>query len=236
MRANLPKPIRRACSDMTSLTKFQNRSEAGQLLGERLGYLTSERPVVLGLPRGGVPVAFEVAQALASPLDVLVVRKLGVPFHPELAFGAISEDDTQVLNTQLVQRLGLSKVTIAEVARHERAELIRRVEFYRGDRAALALIGRTVVIVDDGLATGATARVAVEVARARGAKRIIVAVPVSPREAVAELRAVADEVISLYVPTQFEAVGEWYEDFNQTTDDEVTSLLRKSSNTDQLSH
>jgi putative phosphoribosyl transferase len=219
---------------MSSPPKFQNRSEAGQLLGERLGYLTSERPVVLGLPRGGVPVAFEVAQALASPLDVLVVRKLGVPFHPELAFGAIGEDDAQVLNTRLVQRLGLSKDTIAEVARHERAELIRRVEFYRGDRAALALIGRTVVIVDDGLATGATARVAVEVARARGAKRIIVAVPVSPREAVAELRTLANEVISLYVPTQFEAVGEWYEDFNQTTDDEVTSLLRKSSNTDQL--
>jgi putative phosphoribosyl transferase len=219
---------------MSSPPKFQNRSEAGQLLGERLGYLTSERPVVLGLPRGGVPVAFEVAQALASPLDVLVVRKLGVPFHPELAFGAIGEDDAQVLNTRLVQRLGLSKDTIAEVARHERAELIRRVELYRGDRAALALIGRTVVIVDDGLATGATARVAVEVARARGAKRIIVAVPVSPREAVAELRTLANEVISLYVPTQFEAVGEWYEDFNQTTDDEVTSLLRKSSNTDQL--
>jgi putative phosphoribosyl transferase len=219
---------------MSSPTKFQNRSEAGQLLGERLGYLASERPVVLGLPRGGVPVAFEVAQALASPLDVLVVRKLGVPFHPELAFGAIGEDDAQVLNTQLVQRLGLSKDTIAEVARHERAELIRRVEFYRGDRTALALIGRTVVIVDDGLATGATARVAVEVARARGAKRIIVAVPVSPREAVAELRTLADEVISLQVPTRFEAVGEWYEDFNQTTDDEVTSLLRKSPNTDQL--
>ena len=219
---------------MSSPTKFQNRSEAGQLLGERLGYFTSERPVVLGLPRGGVPVAFEVAQALASPLDVLVVRKLGVPFHPELAFGAIGEDDAQVLNTRLVQRLGLSKDTIAEVARHERAELIRRVEFYRGDRTALALIGRTVVIVDDGLATGATARVAVEVARARGAKRIIVAVPVSPREAVAELRTLADEVISLQVPTRFEAVGEWYEDFNQTTDDEVTSLLRKSPNTDQL--
>ena len=218
---------------MSSPTKFQNRSEAGQLLGERLGYLTSERPVVLGLPRGGVPVAFEVAHALASPLDVLVVRKLGVPFHPELAFGAIGEDDAQVLNTLLVQRLGLSKDTIAEVARHERTELIRRVELYRGDRAALALIGRTVVIVDDGLATGATARVAVEVARARGAKRIIVAVPVSPRETVAELRTLADEVISLHVPTQFEAVGEWYEDFNQTTDDEVTSLLRESSNTDQ---
>jgi putative phosphoribosyl transferase len=218
---------------MSSPTKFQNRSEAGQLLGERLGYLTPERPVVLGLPRGGVPVAFEVAHALASPLDVLVVRKLGVPFHPELAFGAIGEDDAQVLNTHLVQRLGLSKDTIAEVARHERTELIRRVELYRGDRAALAVTGRTVVIVDDGLATGATARVAVEVARARGAKRIVVAVPVSPRETVAELRTLADEVISLHVPTQFEAVGEWYEDFNQTTDDEVTSLLQKSTNTDQ---
>jgi putative phosphoribosyl transferase len=219
---------------MSSFTKFQDRSQAGQLLGERLAYLTSERPIVLGLPRGGVPVAFEVAQALASPLDILVVRKLGVPFHPEFAFGAIGEDDAQVLNTQFVQQLGLSKDTIAEVARHERAELIRRVELYRGDRAALALVGRTVVIVDDGLATGATARVAVEVARARGAKRIIVAVPVSPREAVAELRTLADEVISLRVPAQFEAVGEWYEDFSQTSDDEVTSLLGKSSNTDQL--
>jgi putative phosphoribosyl transferase len=176
-----------------------------------------------------VPVAYEVAQALASPLDVLVVRKLGVPFQPEFAFGAIGEDDTQVLNTRLVQQLGLSNDTIAEVVRHERAELNRRVESYRGDRPAFALIGRTVVIVDDGLATGATARVAVEVARARGAKRIIVAVPVSPREAVAGLRTLADEVISLHVPTQFEAVGEWYEDFNQTTDDQVTSLLRKSS-------
>jgi putative phosphoribosyl transferase len=219
---------------MSSPTTFQDRSEAGQLLGERLGYLTSERPVVLGLPRGGVPVAFEVARALACPLDVLVVRKLGVPFHPEFAFGAIGEDDAQVLNTQLVQQLGLSKDTIAEVVRHERAELIRRVELYRGDRPALALIGRTVVIVDDGLATGATARVAVEVARARGAKIIIVAVPVSPREAVAELRTLADEVISLLVPTQFQAVGEWYEDFNQTTDEEVTSLLGRSSNTDRL--
>jgi putative phosphoribosyl transferase len=219
---------------MSSPTTFQDRSEAGQLLGERLGYLTSERPVVLGLPRGGVPVAFEVARALACPLDVLVVRKLGVPFHPEFAFGAIGEDDAQVLNTQLVRQLGLSKDTIAEVVRHERAELIRRVELYRGDRPALALIGRTVVIVDDGLATGATARVAVEVARARGAKIIIVAVPVSPREAVAELRTLADEVISLLVPTQFQAVGEWYEDFNQTTDEEVTSLLGRSSNTDRL--
>jgi len=189
---------------------------------------------VLALARGGVPVAFEVAQALHGPLDVLVVRKLGVPFHPEVAFGAIGEDDTQVLNTKLVQRLGISREGITAVARRERAELLRRVALYRGNRAPLELVGRTVMIVDDGLATGATARVAVEVARARGAKRIIIAVPVSAPEAAAELGRLADEVISLQVPTQFQAVGEWYEDFNQTTDDEVTSLLRKSSKTDTL--
>ena len=219
---------------MSSPRKFRDRSEAGRLLGERVTYLKSEQPIVLALPRGGVPVAFEVAQALHGPLDVLLVRKLGVPFHPELAFGAIGEDDTQVLNTELVQRLGISREGIAAVARRERAELLRRVALYRGNRAPLELVGRTVVIVDDGLATGATARVAVEVARARGAKRIIIAVPVSPPEVAAELERLADEVISLQLPTQFQAVGEWYEDFNQTTDDEVTSLLRKSSNADML--
>ena len=223
-----------ACSDMSSPRKFRDRSEAGRLLGERVKYLKSEQPIVLALARGGVPVAFEVAQALHGPLDVLVVRKLGVPFHPEVAFGAIGEDDTQVLNTKLVQRLGISREGITAVARRERAELLRRVALYRGDRAPLELVGRTVMIVDDGLATGATARVAVEVARARGAKRIIIAVPVSAPEAAAELGRLADEVISLQVPTQFQAVGEWYEDFNQTTDDEVTSLLRKSSKTDTL--
>jgi len=219
---------------MSSPRKFRDRSEAGRLLGERVKYLKSEQPIVLALARGGVPVAFEVAQALHGPLDVLVVRKLGVPFHPEVAFGAIGEDDTQVLNTKLVQRLGISREGITAVARRERAELLRRVALYRGNRAPLELVGRTVMIVDDGLATGATARVAVEVARARGAKRIIIAVPVSAPEAAAELGRLADEVISLQVPTQFQAVGEWYEDFNQTTDDEVTSLLRKSSNTDTL--
>jgi len=151
-----------------------------------------------------------------------------------LAFGAIGEDDTQVLNTELVQRLGISREGIAAVARRERAELLQRVALYRGNRAPLELVGRTVMIADDGLATGATARVAVEVARARGAKRIIIAVPVSPPEAAAELGRLADEAISLQLPTQFQAVGEWYEDFNQTTDDEVTSLLRKSSNADML--
>ena len=219
---------------MSSPRKFRDRSEAGRLLGERVTYLKSEQPIVLALARGGVPVAFEVAQALHGPLDVLLVRKLGVPFHPELAFGAIGEDDTQVLNTKLVQRLGISREGVAAVARRERAELLRRVALYRGNRAPLELVGRTVIIVDDGLATGATARVAVEVARARGAKRIIIAVPVSPPEVAAELGRLADDVISLQLPTQFQAVGEWYEDFNQTTDDEVTSLLRKSSNADKL--
>jgi len=216
--------------------KFRDRIEAGQLLGERLRCLASERPVVLGLPRGGVPVAFEVARVLPSPLDVLVVRKLGVPLQPELAFGAIGEDDAQVINTQLVELLGLSKDTIAEVVRRERAELIRRAELYRGKRIALALSGRTVVIVDDGLATGATARVAVEVTRSRGAKRTVIAVPVSPRETIAELKPLTDDVISLRVPAQFRAVGDWYEDFDQTTDDEVMSLLRRSANTGELGH
>ena len=218
--------------DTMTTSKFRDRREAGRLLAERLGPLTSQHPVVLGLPRGGVPVAFEVARSLASPLDVLVVRKLGVPFQSELAFGAVGEGGARVLDTQFVQRLGLSTDLIAQVTQHERAELDRRVGLYRGGRTALGLNGRTVVIVDDGLATGASALVAVEVARARGAERVIVAVPVSSREALERLRAEADEVVSLLVPAHFMAVGEWYEDFSQTTDHEVTSLLDESSQQD----
>jgi putative phosphoribosyl transferase len=219
----------RACRDMSLPDKFRDRSEAGRLLGERLDWLSSEQPIVFGLARGGVPVAFEVARVLACPLDVLVVRKLGVPSQLELAFGAIGEPDTQVLNTALVARLGLSKEEIATILKRERAELTRRIALYRGDRALLEMEGRTVVIVDDGLATGATARVAVEVIRARGAKKIIVAVPVAPHEAISELRALADEVVCLHVPVEFRAVGEWYEDFSQTSDVEVTTLLDESS-------
>jgi putative phosphoribosyl transferase len=210
-------------------SRFHDRRDAGRLLAERVASLATAQSVVLGLPRGGVPVAFEVATSLASPLDVLVVRKLGVPFQLELAFGAIGEDDTQVLDDQFVQRLGLSPDVVEQVSQRERAELDRRVRLYRGGRPALELVGRTAVIVDDGLATGASALVAVDVARARGAEQVIVAVPVSSREALARLRAAAVEVISLIVPANFMAVGEWYEDFSQTTDDEVVSLLEESS-------
>lgn len=188
-----------------------------------------EQPLVLGLPRGGVPVAAEVARLLGAPLDVLLVRKLGVPFQPEVAFGAIGEDGVRVLNTQLVSRLSLTSGQIAEVETRERTELLRRVGRYRGDRPPLALAGRTVIIVDDGLATGATARAAVEVARARGAERIVVAVPVAPPDTVADLAAAASQVVCLLSPGLFRGVGEWYDDFGQTTDEEVTSLLRPSS-------
>jgi putative phosphoribosyl transferase len=214
-------------------SRFHDRRDAGRLLAERVASLATAQTVVLGLPRGGVPVAFEVARSLARPLDVLVVRKLGVPFQLELAFGAVGEDDTQVLDGQFVQRLGLSPDVVEQVTQRERAELDRRVRLYRGDRPALELVGRTAVIVDDGLATGASALVAVDVAQMRGAEHVIVAVPVSSREALARLRAAAVEVISLIVPANFMAVGEWYEDFNQTTDDEVVSLLEASSASDE---
>ena len=214
---------------MSTQNRFRDRRDAGRQLGVRLSQLQAEHPIVLGLARGGVPVAFEVARALASPLDVLVVRKLGVPFHTELAFGAIGEEDTRVLDTEMIQRLGLSRKRVKATIERERIELTRRVELYRSNRTPLELLGRTVIVVDDGLATGATARVALEIARTRGAEKIIVAIPVSPPETIAELKGLAVKVISLQVPLGFLAVGEWYDDFTQTTDDEVTSLLRRSS-------
>ena len=194
--------------------------------------MRAEKPVVLALPRGGVPVAAEVARALGAPLDILLVRKLGLPSQPELGFGAIGEGGVRVLNAELVRRVGVTAAEIAEVEAHERAELVRRVQRYRGDRTPLALAGRTVVIVDDGLATGGTARVAVEVARARGARRVVVAVPVAPHETAAELAAHADEVVSLVTPAGFRGVGQWYDDFEQTTDDEVVSLLQVGARSD----
>jgi putative phosphoribosyl transferase len=214
---------------MSTQNRFRDRRDAGRQLGVRLSQLQAEHPIVLGLARGGVPVAFEVARALASPLDVLVVRKLGVPFHTELAFGAIGEEDTRVLDTEMIQRLGLSRKRVKATIERERIELTRRVELYRSNRTALELLGRTVIVVDDGLATGATARVALEIARTRGAEKIIVAIPVSPPETIAELKGLAVKVISLQVPLGFLAEGEWYDNFTQTTDDEVTSLLRRSS-------
>jgi putative phosphoribosyl transferase len=208
------------------VSRFRNRREAGRILGERLAALRAEQPVVVGLPRGGVPVAAEVARALDAPLDVLLVRKLGLPFQPELGFGAIGEGDVRVLDADIVRQTGITGAEIVAVEARERAELFRRIRRYRGDRAPVSLAARTVVIVDDGLATGSTARAAVKVARARGASRVVVAIPVAAPETAARLAAQADEVVSLITPARFLAVGEWYDDFEQTTDDEVASLLQ----------
>jgi len=209
--------------------RFRDRIQAGLLLGQRLSTLGLEHPVIVGLPRGGVPVAFEVARVLGAPLDILLVRKLGVPFHPELAFGAIGEDDVRVLNRDLVQRLGITDDEVVSVDKREREELARRVALYRDGRESVELLGRTVVVVDDGLATGATARAAIQVARSRGAGRVILAVPVAPPDTVEELSHYADDVISLLTPPSFQAVGEWYDRFDQTSDHEVTSLLREAA-------
>jgi predicted phosphoribosyltransferase len=190
-----------------------------------LAYLSHEHPVVLALPRGGVPVAAEVARALGAPLDVIVVRKLGMPLQPELGFGAIGEGGVCLLDRELVDRARLTGAEIAEVESEQNKELDRRVTLYRGDRPLTPVDGRTVVIVDDGLATGGTAGAAVQVVRARGARRIVLAVPVAPPATVRELEAEADEVVSLLTPDRFGAVGLWYEDFAQTSDDEVAALL-----------
>jgi putative phosphoribosyl transferase len=205
---------------------FRDRHEAGRLLGERLAELRSERPVVLALPRGGVPVAAEVARALDAPLDVIVVRKLGVPFQPEVGFGAIGEGGVRLFDADLIRRARITEREVAEVEARERAELERRVRLYRGDHPPLPVAGRTVVIVDDGLATGGSARAAVQVVRAQGASRIVLAVPVAPPETVRQLQDEADQVVSLLTPPRFVAVGLWYDDFEQTSDEEVAALLR----------
>ncbi|MGP0031468.1 MAG: phosphoribosyltransferase family protein [Acidimicrobiales bacterium] len=205
---------------------FADRRDAGRRLAQLLDPLRADDPVVLALPRGGVPVATEVAAALGAPIDVIVVRKLGLPFQPELGFGAIGEGDVRLLDTDVICRAGLTDRDIVRVETSERQELMRRVRRYRGGRPPIPLEGRTVVIVDDGLATGATARAAVRVARARGARRVVVAVPVAPMETVRDLQSEADQVLSLIIPPRFFAVGLWYRNFGQTSDEEVAALLR----------
>lgn len=208
---------------------FTDRVDAGRRLAERLMPLAEEKPVVLGLPRGGVPVAFEVARALNAPLDVIIVRKLGVPFHRELGFGAIGEGGVRVVHEAIIRMSRADEEEIAEVERAEQAELTRQARRFRGDRPRIPVEGRTAIIVDDGIATGATARAACRVARAQGAARSVLAVPVAPPDAVASLREDADEVVCLSAPPDFSAVGEWYEDFSQTGDAEVMDLLTRST-------
>jgi putative phosphoribosyl transferase len=208
---------------------FANRVDAGRRLARRLRELAGEDLVVLGLPRGGVPVAFEVARELGKPLDIIVVRKLGVPFQPELAMGAIGEGGVRILNERVVRLTGVTTAEIDEAQVREEAELARRAARFRGTRERVALTGRTALIVDDGIATGSTVRAACKVARAQGAARVVVATPVAPPDAVASLQDDADEVIALYTPEQFFAIGQFYEDFAQTPDDEVVRLLATPS-------
>jgi len=205
---------------------FRNRVEAGRLLAPALGkYAGREDVIVLGLPRGGVPVAAEVARVLGAPLDVLVVRKLGAPGQEELAIGAIGEGGVRVLNQRLIQDLGLSAEVIDQIAGREEHELGRRVAAYRGGHEALDVEGKTVIVVDDGVATGATMRAGLQTLRALGVAKIVAAAPVGAADSVALLEDHADEVVVLETPTWFSAVGRWYEDFGQTTDDEVRDLL-----------
>jgi putative phosphoribosyl transferase len=204
--------------------RFPDRTDAGRRLAERLASWRSPETIVLGLPRGGVPVAAEVATALDAPLDVIVVRKLGIPYQPEVAMGAIGEGGARVLDEELVARAGVTEAELDAVERRERANLEARVARFRGGRDRLDLTGRTAIIVDDGIAMGATATAASLVARQLGAARVVVAVPVGGPDA-ADRVGDADEVVCLLQPPGFHAVGSFYRDFRQTTDDEVVALL-----------
>lgn len=212
---------------MTPGRRFTDRREAGRELGAALGALELGHPVVLGLPRGGVPVADEVARALGAPLDVLVVRKLGVPWQPEVAMGAVGERGAVVWNADVRRRIHLSEGELRALERRERAEVEARVSRFRGDSPPVELAGRTAVVVDDGVATGATARVACSMARELGAERVVLAAPVAPPDVIAEFPE-ADEVVVLSAPRGFMAVGMHYRDFAQTSDDEVVAILRGS--------
>ncbi|HEY2210193.1 MAG TPA: erythromycin esterase family protein [Bradyrhizobium sp.] len=212
---------------------FRDRREAGRLLAEKLvAYAHRPDVLVLALPRGGVPVAYEVARALGAPLDVFVVRKLGVPGYEELAMGAVATGGVRVLNEQLVERLGIPEQMIDAVAAHERQELARRERLYRGGRPPPDVRGRTVILVDDGLATGATMHAAIQALRQQHPARIVVAVPTASPETCEEMKAKADDVICGITPEPFHAVGRWYRDFSQTTDEEVRVLLARRSDPD----
>jgi putative phosphoribosyl transferase len=207
---------------------FDDRADAGRRLATRLDHLRGEPVVVLGLPRGGVPVAYEVARALHAPLDVIMVRKLGVPFQPELGMGAIGEDGVRIVNDEVVRATGVRPEMLAQVESAERQELERRAARYRRDQPRQSLEGRTAVIVDDGIATGSTARAACQVARSHGASKVVLAVPVAPHGWESRFGADADGLVSVSTPRTFFAIGQFYSDFSQVPDDAVVECLART--------
>jgi len=211
------------------LPRFRDRTEAGQMLATKLAaYANRPDVIVLALPRGGVPVAYEVARALGAPLDVFIVRKLGVPGYEELAMGAVATGGVRVLNDQVVSGLRIPDYVIDAVAAWEQQELARREQLYRDDRPPPDVRGRTVILVDDGLATGATMHAAIKALRQQEPAHIVVAVPTASLETCNALRSEVDDIICAITPEPFYAVGLWYEDFSQTTDEEVRELLARS--------
>jgi predicted phosphoribosyltransferase len=209
--------------------RYRDRRHAGLELARHLTDVKGQDVVVLALPRGGVPVAFEVARALDAPLDVFVVRKLGLPGHPEFAMGAIASGGVRVLNDEVVRLYRIPEQAVEAIARDERHELERREREFRSQRPPLDVGGRTVVLIDDGLATGSTMKAAVEAVRSLRPTRIIVAVPVGSPDTCREFAAIADDIICARAPEHFAAVGQWYDDFRQTTDEEVRELLQAAT-------
>ena len=217
-------------------TQFFNRTEAGQYLAENLSnYANREDVLVLALPRGGVPVAAEVAKRLNAPLDVFVVRKLGLPGHPELAMGAIASGGTRVFNGEIMNAFRIPDEVVDAVSAEEFIELQRRERVYRDDLPPLELEGKTVILIDDGIATGSTMFAAISALRELNAGRIVVGAPVIAAPTYDEIRRAADDVAAVMVPEKFYAVGQWYEDFSQTTDDEVRALLAQAARRQSVS-
>lgn len=212
---------------------FQDRYDAGRQLAAEVERLELDDPVIIGLPRGGVPVAYEVARALHAPLDIIIVRKVGAPQNPEYGIGAIAEGHEGIINRVEVDRLGISQRELDRIVAQERDELERRRERFRSRYPMLDVTDRTAVLVDDGLATGVTANVAVRALRDRGAKRVILAVPVGAPPSVERLGRLVDQVVCLSAPPEFRAVGTWYNDFRPTTDDEVMELLAAARESDE---
>ena len=211
------------------IDRFHDRRHAGRLLAQQLAaYVGRSDVIVLGLPRGGVPVAAEVARELKAPLDVFVVRKLGVPHREELAMGAIASGGVRVLNDDVVRSLHISQEVLERVVENESRELERREQLYRGTRPSLELSRKVAILVDDGLATGSTMRAAIEAARRRGPAQVVAAVPVAAPSVCESLRSLADDVVCVATPQHLYAVGQWYSDFSQTRDEEITDLLGMS--------